>query len=65
MVEYSWLDSCKSYNPELFVMLGAVQMSILQRCEAAAMINILHTKMKRVMRCRFSISDGNFAQNSS
>ena len=47
-------------------MLGAVQMSILQRCEAAAMINILHTKMKRVMRCRrFSISDGDFAQNSS
>lgn len=65
VVEYSWLESRKSYNPELFVTSGSVQMSILQRCEAVTMVNNFHIKMMEVMRCRrSSISIGNLLKAS-
>ena len=55
VVEYCWLESCSSYDSELFVRSGAVQRSILQRCEPATS-SILHARMKKEMIfLRFSI----------
>ncbi len=55
VVEYSWLESCRLYNPELFARSGAVQRSMLQRCEPAT-TSTLHTKIIKVMIFRwFSI----------
>ena len=66
VVEYSWLESCRSYSPEVFAISGAVQRSILQRCEPAT-TNTLHTKIKQVMIFRrFSIlAERYFAQTTA